>query len=272
MKRAGKIAICLAGGLALTAGLRAADGVLTNVSDNPYAPIVVRNVFGLNPPPPPVAPIKDDEPLPTITPNGIISILGKLQVLFKVDSVAKPGKASEEQSYILTAGQRQDDIEVVKINEKAAKVTFNNHGTIQELALTEVANTPASATTMTPYPANGFGQNRFGGRFGNRGWNNGSTGPTFGNYSPPPSQPPVNQQPVNQPPINQQAVNQQPVNQQPAMTPEEQVIAIEANRIVTQQQVMDGTMPPLPFTVMTPSDATGAGGRPLTGNGDTPPQ
>ena len=48
MKRLGKIAVCLVGGLVLTAGARAADAVST---DNPYGPIVVRNVFGLNPAP-----------------------------------------------------------------------------------------------------------------------------------------------------------------------------------------------------------------------------
>jgi hypothetical protein len=243
MKRGGKIAICLAGGLALTAGLRAADGALTNVSDNPYAPIVVRNVFGLNPPPPPVAAIKDDEPLPKITPNGIISILGKLQVLFKVESVPKPGKPSEEEAYILTAGQRQDDIEVVKINEKAAKVTFNNHGTVQELALTEAANTPASATTMTPYP-----MNRLGGRFGNRGWNNGSTGPTFGNYSPPPSE-----RSAYQPPVNQPSVNQPPPSQ---IDPDTQTIMIEAGRLQAQQQG-DPTAALFPITELTPSVQSG---------------
>ncbi|MGD1087630.1 MAG: hypothetical protein ABR955_02750 [Verrucomicrobiota bacterium] len=312
MKLAVKVAICLAGGLALNAGLRAADVVLTNMTDNPYAPIVIRNVFGLNPPPPPVAPVKDDEPLPKITPNGIMSIFGRLQVLFKVDSVAKPGKPSEEQSYILTEGQQQDDIEIVKISEKAAKVTFNNHGTIQEIALNADDNTPASGTTMSPYPPNEPGHHRFGGRFSNRGWKSGSPGPTFGDYSPPPGQQPMSQpsgnqqpdgqQPNSQYPGNQPFGSQQPNDQQPyspyatpqnplagqippGMTPEEQTVEIEANREATKQQVMDGTMPPLPITEVTPSDAVGPGGNPVfengnnpmgdgdtSGNGDTPPQ
>jgi len=284
MKLAVKVAICLAGGLALNAGLRAADVVLTNMTDNPYAPIVIRNVFGLNPPPPPVAPVKDDEPLPKITPNGIMSIFGRLQVLFKVDSVAKPGKPSEEQSYILTEGQQQDDIEIVKISEKAAKVTFNNHGTIQEIALNADDNTPAAGTTMSPYPPNEPGHHRFGGRFSNRGWKSGSPGPTFGDYSPPPGQQPMSQPSGSQQPDGQQPGSQQSFNQQPQITPEEQVIEIEANRLITQQQVTEGSMPPLPFTEMTPPDATSVGGKPLlnsgeisgdgdtSGNGDTPPQ
>ena len=48
MKRLGKIVVCLASGLVLNAGVRA-DGIV--LPNNPYAPIVVRNVFGLNPTP-----------------------------------------------------------------------------------------------------------------------------------------------------------------------------------------------------------------------------
>src|ERR1039457_2272658 len=98
MKRLGKIAVCLAGGLALNAGLRAAspasanhpalanNPVTANASpDNPYAAISTRNIFGLLPPPPPPSP--EDEAkkdLPKITPTGIMGIFGHYQVLFKV--------------------------------------------------------------------------------------------------------------------------------------------------------------------------------------------
>jgi hypothetical protein len=93
------------------------------------------------------------------------------------------------------------------------------------------------------------------------------------------SQPSGSQQPDGQQPGSQQSFNQQP-----QITPEEQVIEIEANRLITQQQVTEGSMPPLPFTEMTPPDATSVGGKPLlnngeisgdgdtSGNGDTPPQ
>src|ERR1700722_6082263 len=111
MIRAGKIAGCLACMLALNASLRADDVLLPG---NPYAPIVARNVFALIPVPvvdpnaaPPETPLK-------ITPNGIMSIFGNLQVLFK--GTGKPG--GKEDSYILMEGQGQDNIEVTKIDEK----------------------------------------------------------------------------------------------------------------------------------------------------------
>jgi hypothetical protein len=109
--------------------------------DNPYVAIVTRNVFGLSPPTLETATVTN--PTPKITPNGIMSISGRLQVLFKVATTAKPGQPAKDESYNLSEGQRQDDIEVTHIDEKAGLVTFNNHGTVQEIPL---ANTPATST------------------------------------------------------------------------------------------------------------------------------
>jgi len=171
MKCVGKIIVCLAVGLALSTSLRADDVVLPG---NPYAPMVVRNIFNLNPPLPPADPNAAAPPV-QITPNGIMTIFGQLQVLFKV-APSKPG--DKENSYILTEGERQDDIEVTKIDEKAGIVTFNNHGIVQALPL--VPATPSS----TPVPSFGSaipspvmpgnapgGNNGFNNRFGNRGGN-----------------------------------------------------------------------------------------------------
>jgi hypothetical protein len=181
MKCAGKIAICLAGGLALNAGLRAAD----ISADDPYAAIVTRNIFGLNPIPT-VDPDSQPAPPVKITPNGIMTIFGRLQVLFKTAG----GAGGKEQSYILTEGQRQDDIEIVKINEKAGIITFNNHGVMQELPLVHAIamSTPLPAFATGPGgstipAANGNAGNgndygvrngRFGNSGGQRGFGNGN--------------------------------------------------------------------------------------------------
>ena len=92
----------------------------------------------------------DTTPPPKITPNGIMTIFGQLQVLFKVANPGKPGKAAGEDDYILSEGERQDDIEVVKIDEKGGMVTFNNHGETQQLPL--VAATPSSTAAPAPPP------------------------------------------------------------------------------------------------------------------------
>ena len=135
--------LIIAATLLLAAGARAQDAA----SDKPYAGIVSRNMFGLLPIPtndsaaeaPPV------EPPPKITPNGIMTIFGRLEALFKVAVKGKPGQPAKDQAYELSVGERQDDIEVLKINQADAIITFNNHGTIQELPLVVAANTPAPA-------------------------------------------------------------------------------------------------------------------------------
>ena len=263
MKCAGKIAVCLAGGLAFSASLQADDVLLPG---NPYAPVVVRNVFGLNPPLPvdPNAPSAD--PPVKITPNGIMSIFGQLQVLYKV-----AGKTPGQDAYTLSEGERQDDIEVTKIDEKAGIVTFNNHGVVQALPLVPATptSTPAVMPSFAPGNPNGSGiqsgrnsggtgfDNAFGrrngrGRGGNGGTNGNNPGADDGSG--------LRSIPT------RDAASQIPEG----MTPEVQTIAIEANRELTKQQVLEGTMPPLPVTEMTPNDAVGAGGAPLTA--PAPPQ
>ena len=174
MKRVGTLALCLAGGLLWSAGLRADDAAL---SGNPYGVVVERNIFGLNPPPlvDPNATVV--EPPAKIIPNGIMSIFGQLQVLFKV--AGKP--PAKDANYILMEGQSQDEIEVVKIDEKAGIVSFNNHGIPQDLPLVVTAPTvtPSAPTGGNPgvpgmVPRGGApgaispGNNPFMNRFGNR--------------------------------------------------------------------------------------------------------
>src|SRR5215469_4350166 len=110
MKCIGSIAICLAGGLALSAISRADDALPPG---NPYGSIVKRNVFGLNPPPPPNAVQPDNgPPPPKITLNGIMTIFGNPEALFKVAGVRRGDKPPQDESYIFTEGESQDDVEV----------------------------------------------------------------------------------------------------------------------------------------------------------------
>jgi hypothetical protein len=221
MKRLGKIVVCLAGGLMLSVGARADDSVLPN---NPYTPIVTRNIFGLNPPQA-VDAAPPGEPPPKITPNGIMTILGKLQALFKVAGTAKPGQPAKDEFYILSEGQRQDEIEVTHIDEKASLVTFNNHGTVQELPL---VNAPAVSTPMLPRPGpvpapNGDNSGRIPSRFGGR--------------------------PAGGPGAVQNRGVGNNVKSQNTMTSEEQMILIAAQHLKAQQEgsPMAPIFPPTPF-------------------------
>ena len=93
-----------------------------------YATVIERNIFGLNPPQPITTNPQDANPPAKITPNGIMDILGELQVLFLCGAAACFGFWRCLTPGILSEGQRQDDIEVVKIDQKNSVVTFNNHG------------------------------------------------------------------------------------------------------------------------------------------------
>jgi hypothetical protein len=128
MKPLRKIAAAVLCSLTLGATLKAGNPVPAN---HEYASIAARNVFGLNPPSVP-ATVETAVPLEIITPNGIASISGQKEALFKVAA------ASKEKAYILREGQSQDGIAVIKVDEKAERVTFNNHGTIQDIPLAVV--------------------------------------------------------------------------------------------------------------------------------------
>jgi hypothetical protein len=125
MIRGRKTLVGVLAALALSASVRA---VAPDSPDTPYRGIVERNVFGLKAPedpnafrPPPPPPVK-------ITLTGITTILKRKCALL---SAQPPNKPME--SYILAEGQRDNDVEVLEIDEKAGSVKINNHGIAQTL-------------------------------------------------------------------------------------------------------------------------------------------
>lgn len=177
-----KIIVSLACGWAFCASLRADDLAMNNpaTANNPYSTIIVtRNVFNLNPPVVDTNPVVDPG-LPKITPNGIVSEFGRFQVLFKVTPISKPGKPADDQYYTMSEGERQDDIEVMHIDNENGIVTFKNHGTVQEIPLSVADSNGSGAPTPSSAPGNhGFNPGNNNGdnsgpgnriiRFGNRG-------------------------------------------------------------------------------------------------------
>ena len=108
------------------------------VNNNPYASIVARDMFGLAPiieETNAVAPLTDF--LPKIVPKGLMTILGRDQVLYEVISNATAGQPATQTLYVSCEGEWHDGIEVVKIRcvDGTATFTFDNHGTVQELPL-----------------------------------------------------------------------------------------------------------------------------------------
>jgi hypothetical protein len=250
----------------------ASDAAAATADDKPYASIVARNMFGLLPIPPPDTnpPAPPVDPPPKITPNGIMDIFGRLQALFKVANKGKPGQPPKDDSYVLAEGERQDDIEVVKINKADSIVTFNNHGTLQELALVPAkdsgsAGSPGGApggpggpamgggrqTPMSPAERAAMMRDRMAGRVN-------PNFPGAGMAQPNPVQPGIANSSYVQPQASQPATIEDQV-----MNSAKEMAQIELNRIATQEAVDKGLLPPLPPTPLTPPDATAHDGFPL---------
>jgi hypothetical protein len=125
--------IAIAVGIILAAG-RSLQATVPDVAVNQYDGIPQRNVFGLRPPqaPPPTA--ETPAALPKIILTGITTILDTKRALMKVAPAnvrqVEPGK---ELSLILTEGQREGQVEVLQIDEKAGSVKVNNSGTVMVL-------------------------------------------------------------------------------------------------------------------------------------------
>jgi len=182
--------ICFSAGVAL-AGSQPLDG-------NPYAKIVVRNIFGLKPPIPPQSTEPKSPPAKLIL-TGITTILGNKRALISAIPPARGGQSSKEEFYMLCEGQREGGIEVREINEKAGSVRVDGYGA--EVTLTfdkdgakpsggsAITGNSASPPIYTPYnPApvapSGLGRiSMASGRFGGRASN--GAGPGYGDPEPP---------------------------------------------------------------------------------------
>ncbi len=256
MKCFAKLTTGLSASLMLTVGVCAQD---TTSAGDPYAVVVTRNVFGLNPPAPP-APPTAAEPPPKIIPNGIMDIFGQLQVLFKVPATPKAGVPAIDQSYILSEGQRQDDIEVMRIDGKAGIITFNNHGEVQQLPLVVTQPSSTAAAAPAAAPGGGLPGGPNGGRFspglGNPGGPGRSGGKGVGANSSGVSNPNDGSNLRNVPTRNNtfNAASQVPAG----LTEDVQTIAIEAGRLQAQQQG-DPVHKIFPITELT-EQVNGSGG------------
>jgi hypothetical protein len=104
---------------------------------HPYELIALRNVFALVAGPKPLVVDPVRPPLPKVILTGIASVLGHKLALLKVQFSAKPGEPAREVNLLLTEGQRESGIEVVRIEEKPGRVELNNSGILTTLTFSE---------------------------------------------------------------------------------------------------------------------------------------
>ena len=274
MRKAGKVLTCMASGLLLCSEA----GALTTT---PYQAITDRNVFDVHPLPPPAAnPEKTETPPIKIILTGITTILGNKRALLKTPAPAgKPGEAAKgEQSYILTEGQREGQIEVVQIDEKAGTVKVDVNGTIMVLNFDKDGQKPSvgmpapapgappgvpsptgvnPAGTVNPYhqPATpgGFNLPTRPLRAQPAGANAGGAYPSGSTYGAGASYPSGTGYPAvggfGIPSYGGATTTPQPT-QTPTMSPEQQTIMLEAQREVNKN---NPNFPPLPPTSLNPN-------------------
>lgn len=242
MKRTRLMAVWLTGGLML---LPAARAVVSG--DNPYRSIVERNPFGLLPPTPPAPPPDTNPPPSNIKLTGITTILGIKNALLMAQ---EPGPGGKSQSYILTEGQREGQIEVLTIDNVTGSVKVSNAGTVSTLTFDKdgmkapvvpVApiSTPGGVPTafrpgmpVPPAPASVSGQ----------------PAPT-GNYIPPQPGSGLRQIPTRSLRMPQSSAQLNQPAPAAAPSPEAQILSqaimMEAHRDLPG-------MPPMPPTILTP--------------------
>jgi hypothetical protein len=147
----------LTGGVApkVSAAATASPSSISDGADdnsNPYTIIVDRNVFRLNPPPPPHS-AADDKPveLPKVNLNGIIKVGNDVRVLFSI-----PAKDAKSQiSYFkLAPGEKDDVLELVKIHSDQQAVDVLVSGTAMTLSMASnsLASTGGKAAGGPPAP------------------------------------------------------------------------------------------------------------------------
>lgn len=153
--------------------LSASDTPVTD--SNPYAVISDRNIFHLNPPPPPV-PAEAPKPvdLPKVALTGFYGKGTSMKVML---AVLPPKDSKDPIAYLsLAPGDRDHDVQVVRIHSKEVEVDIINSGTAQTLTR---SNDLASLGSL-PHSGGGGG----GGALGER--ERGIHRPMIPGFTPPP--------------------------------------------------------------------------------------
>jgi len=127
--------------------------VLANINENhPYKSIVDRNSFSLLPPTPP-QPVNVPPPPSNVKLTGISTLFGVKKAMLMVQDTSGPGKT--DKSVILREGQKEDQIEVISIDEQGGIVKINNAGVVSDLSFeangVKLPSLPVAASTQ---PAN----------------------------------------------------------------------------------------------------------------------
>src|SRR5881628_2823137 len=113
-----------------------AESIFADVRQNPYSPIVERNVFGLRPPPPPVVETNQAPATPPVKVvlTGITSMFGpQSKRAFLEITEQEGGKPGTPKRPMLSEGDREGLIEVLSIDIDRNVVKIRNNNVESEL-------------------------------------------------------------------------------------------------------------------------------------------
>ncbi len=139
------VAVSLAGSLGFPINA-ATPG--TDNNDNPYQIILERNPFNLKPPPPPPEPVKPVVPKEKgkVFFTGITALRRPIKAYFMLK-----GEKGKIDYYSLSEQQTKDGLEVLAINERERTVKIRNDGV--EMLLTLAKDAPPATATSGGAPA-----------------------------------------------------------------------------------------------------------------------
>jgi hypothetical protein len=222
-------------------------------SGSPYTGIVDRNVFGLKPPTPVAPPTAPEPPPGNITLTGITTILGNKRALLKVSTPPRPPEPAKDENLMLTEGQRDGAVEVLEINEKTGSVKVNNGGQITTLTF-DKNGAKAVAIASGPGSISAIPAPHMGGQPGGIPGNSGPlrTIPTRTTKTGPQGQTPDNQT-SSTPQINPNSLAAQ-AQFQTDISPDEQTLMIEAQRLDLQNKGKHEDAALFPPTDLTPNE------------------
>jgi len=240
--------------------------IVINATANPYLVITNRNAFGLKPEQ--TAPKQEEirTPPAKVKLEGVMNLMGKRQAILRVSKQGVP--PGQEPVLILGEGERDQDIEVISINDEAGEVKIKNAGVVSTITFEKqstgpglapgnislptptIANIPSRpnpilstqapavhAPSPVPVPQQ------------MRSIPPGTTQPTMPSTAVNPGQPIASTTPIRPPTIQRQIrTEERPLSY------EEQIILTEIERIRTKEQVERGELPPLPPTELTPPE------------------
>ncbi len=120
-------------GCVAVAGLVIASAVAETTSDdtNPYSVISDKNVFHLNPPPPPASEPTKAPDLQKVMLSGFQKVGNRMKVYLAI-----PAKDPKDTAYLsLQAGEKANDVEIVNIRAEKQEVDILNTGTAMTLSI-----------------------------------------------------------------------------------------------------------------------------------------